>query len=483
MSAGPSDAPAGLTIPPPPSTMRRDIASAYVASISRIASWVIVSAIVFRVLGAGPFALLALVRATLGLLNYLTLGLGPAMIHHLARDGRADGSQLILRPLPPDAEASPALLYRSGSPAPGQTIEATYANGLALAYGAAIVGAIALTIYVRYFDRLHKIPTGATPALAGAFVLQMGAGTILRLASEAAGAVLQVRGLITLDNAILTAGEILWVAFALVLPAELRPKLTTISLGFLATGLLVLVGRVYFASSASRLLFPRFKLLSGKTTRSLLSFGLLVAAAQLADYLYAPTDYILINRLRGPNLGPDIVAQYAPAVQVDAGLLLLVAALSAVLLPKAAIAHAGGSVRTVRRYYVRGTWASIAMLLPAALAMWLIAPWVFRLVFRDPMPIAQMVLPLILLHTVIGGSSAVGRSILLAIGKVRPFTAAVFIAGVTNVACSYVFARYLHWGLWGIVLGTTVAVVARCAIWMPWYVLRTLRTQGVDQSS
>jgi hypothetical protein len=29
----------------------------------------------------------------------------------------------------------------------------------------------------------------------------------------------------------------------------------------------------------------------------------------------------------------------------------------------------------------------------------------------------------------------------------------------------------------GIVLGTIVAVIARCAIWMPWYTLRVLRSQ------
>jgi len=35
--------------------------------------------------------------------------------------------------------------------------------------------------------------------------------------------------------------------------------------------------------------------------------------------------------------------------------------------------------------------------------------------------------------------------------------------------------KYLHWGLRGIVLGTIVAVMGRCALWMPWYVMRTLR--------
>ena len=83
-----------------------------------------------------------------------------------------------------------------------------------------------------------------------------------------------------------------------------------------------------------------------------------------------------------------------------------------------------------------------------------------------------------LIHTVIGGSSAVGRSILLGMGKVKPFTIAVLIAGVSNVLLSYIFVHYLHLGLKGIVFGTIVAVVGRCGIWMPWYILRQLRVRA-----
>jgi len=33
-------------------------------------------------------------------------------------------------------------------------------------------------------------------------------------------------------------------------------------------------------------------------------------------------------------------------------------------------------------------------------------------------------------------------------------------------------------GLNGIIYGTIVAVIGRCAIWQPWYVLRTLRREA-----
>jgi hypothetical protein len=35
--------------------------------------------------------------------------------------------------------------------------------------------------------------------------------------------------------------------------------------------------------------------------------------------------------------------------------------------------------------------------------------------------------------------------------------------------------KYLNLGLRGIIYGTIVVVTARCAIWMPWYVMRTIR--------
>src|SRR5204863_3463039 len=148
--------------------------------------------------------------------------------------------------------------------------------------------------------------------------------------------------------------------------------------------------------------------------------------------------------------------------------------LSAVLLPKAAVAHTAGEGGTLRRYYFRGTVASAGLLLAAAVAVWLLSPWIFRLWLGRDMPETRAILPLVLVHTIIGGSSAVGRSILLGMGKVKPFTASVLVAGVSNVILSYIFVRHMGLGLKGIVLGTIVAVVARCAVWMPWYVLRGL---------
>ena len=92
------------------------------------------------------------------------------------------------------------------------------------------------------------------------------------------------------------------------------------------------------------------------------------------------------------------------------------------------------------------------------------------------------ILPLVLIHTVVGGSSAVGRSVLLGMGKVKPFTIAVLIAGVSNVFLSLCFVKFFDLGLRGIIYGTIIAVVGRCAIWMPWYVLKTLGNQHISSA-
>src|SRR5258706_5826251 len=75
-----------MSLPHRDGTMRRDILSAYAASGARVMSWVIVSALVYR-RSTQAFAGLALVRGTIGILNYAALGLLPAMIRMVASAG------------------------------------------------------------------------------------------------------------------------------------------------------------------------------------------------------------------------------------------------------------------------------------------------------------------------------------------------------------------------------------------------------------
>lgn len=455
--------------------MRRDIASAYAAAVARIASWIIISAFVYRRSGADAFGMLALVRATLGLLNYTTIGLAPAMIHLLPRGARrSDRSKAnatspageIPLPLEGVGESVPRTLDHARNEEPDGSVNRLYCNGIALAWAAAILGIALLLAYEVWFQRRHRNVPLVSPGELRILLVAMGIGTILRLAGDPASALLQIRGRLTFDNAMLASAELLWTALVLLGAGTLRQ----VGLAFALSSALLFIARSAWGYRLTGIVLPRMDQIRLSIMRSLLAFGIVVTLAQVADFLYAPTDYILIDRL----LRPIDLATYAPAVQIDGGLLLLVAALASVILPRASLAHAAGDRAALKRYYLRGTAASAALLSAASLCVWFEAPAIFRIWLGNPMPLTQAILPFVLINTVIGGSSAIGRSILLGAGLVRPFAASVLIAGISNVICSYAFVRFGHAGLRGIVLGTSVAVFGRCIIWTPWYVMNTL---------
>src|SRR6266705_2305245 len=157
-------------------SMRRDIISAYLASGAKIASWVIVSAIVYRVGGAAEFGLLALIRGTIGLLNYFSLGLGPAMVRMLAQAMQQQEPEQQRR-----ADASTVLSYTNVARDP---VNVLYSSGFTFAVIASAVGFALL------------IPS--TCWLGGGITaVTMGIGLLLRLLSEAPGAVIQTHGRIS----------------------------------------------------------------------------------------------------------------------------------------------------------------------------------------------------------------------------------------------------------------------------------------------
>lgn len=426
------------------SSLRRDIISAYLVTAARVLAWIVVTAAVFRTAGTPAFALLAVVQSTVGILEYAAIGLSPAVIRFTAEAIRESSDETAVRTV--------------------------YANGFAMALISAFGGGILLLAGLWFFQSSQT--NVDSHGVASELVLMLGIATLLRLISDAPAAALQTSGKISLDNLLLTTHEVIWGAgTAIALLVLGLPWQRATGGALICASLFLLIARSILSHRYGSGLFDQWwRRFSPKLVRRLLIFGVMVVAAQMADYLYAPTDNLLILNL----INQATVAIYTPAVQIDSGALLLVGALATVLLPRSALAYAAGDLSLVRHYYIRGTLATFLLLLVATPILFFLAPYFFKLWLGNPMAPTCAILPLMLIHTVVGGSSAVGRSILLAIGKVRPFTISVLIAGVANVVLSYSFVRYGHMGLPGIVLGTIVAVTGRCAIWMPWYTLRVL---------
>ena len=416
-----------------------------------------------------------MIRGTIGLLAYTSIGLAPALVRMLAEDIAATpGPPTPADAIEPTAARPQVLSYATEASftRPDQRVIDTYASGSLLALILGLTGLALRIAYGKNLSYVHEIPSQIATGAASELAVLFGFGMVFRMMSEAPGGLLQVRGQIALDNVLVAASELAWPSPDLHRAADSRPNMVK------RCGIDIPACQSGAACRARNGRAPSSYGPGGDcparacpSCRRCCSYGFMVMLAQTADFLYAPANYIIINRL----LDPSLVADYAPAVQIDAGLLLLVTGVAAVLLPKTALAHTSGDIASVRRYYLTGTFLTTVVLRSRFVAVWALSPWILQLWLGNSMPAMRVILPLVLIHTVVGGSSAVGRSVLLGMGKVKPFTAAVLIAGVANVILSVLFAWCLGWGLRGIVLGTIIAVVGRCAIWMPWYVLRTIR--------
>ena len=450
-------------------TLKSDLLAAYAAAGAKVLAWAAVSRLV---LGGGAFAaefaLLALIRSTLGLLNYTSLGLAPTMIHFLS------------------------LASGSGQDSGRQQARRLYSNGLLIAGGLGCVGMLVVAVYASLFGYIHRVPTALlhTASLAA---LLVGLGMVFRLISDASSAWLQTSGRFRADNLLLVAAEITWIAATFALMRVIDNPLTAAGIGFAVAGAALMIARRWLAGCDSGLPRADTRQFDKSLALAMLSFGVMVTISQLADFLYAPTDFLLINWF----LTPVDLAAYSVAVQIDAALLLVSAGASAAFLPRAALMLARKEHAGVMRLYLRGTLATGGLLVVAALAVWWLSSILLHLWLGiDPnhfsalssaarpgtstvtLPLASAILPWVLVHTVIGGSSGIGRSILLAAGKVWAFSVATVLAGLLNVTLSFVLVRYTDLGLRGIVIGTITAVALRCLVWMPWYIRRVLRNEA-----
>src|SRR6185369_5883431 len=114
------------------------------------------------------------IRGTIGILNYTTLGLSPAMIRLLA-EARSPS------PLNND---EPVLSYRAA--ARGNDVRSLYANGLVIALATGAAGALLTVAYAMLFDHIYPGDFngyGRFGYVMNWAVFWIGIGTILRLMS------------------------------------------------------------------------------------------------------------------------------------------------------------------------------------------------------------------------------------------------------------------------------------------------------------
>ncbi len=430
--------------------MRTDIVAAFAASGAKALAYAVISSMLLAGGAHAPdFAMFTLVRSTLGLLNYATLGIAPALIRQLSR--------------------SFALNSRPGS-AEEVTPQRLYASAV---YPALLIGSAALVLLIGYtmgFNIIHVVPDSLLSYAPWAALL-VGLAMLFRLLSDIPGGWLQANHRITLDNVLLMSADLAWPVTTWLLFRVTSTPLIAASLAFCICYFALSISRLTAATLHGAPLRIAPRLIDPASARHMLAFGLLLTLSQLSDFLYAPADFLLINWF----LTPEHLTDYSVAVQLDAGLLLLTSAISTVLYPRASRAVAIHDTATLRKYYRRGTLLTVALLMVSAIALIVIAKPLLLVWLKTDRQGTRDILPLLLLHTVIGGSTAPARAILFAAGRARVFAISAVIAGILNVAISSVFLLYTDLELVGVIIGTLVAVFLRCAIFIPWYTRRILR--------
>lgn len=448
-------------------TVRAELLSAYGLSLSRVGAWAVVSALLMRAAGPGEFGGVSAIRSMATVVGYLGVAMLPVVMGRLvsmredSRDlarggGVGDGGVLGYEPRDDTG------YFTEGA-------KGVFGAGVVwvVGVGVAVVGAMVAVLAAR---------GGSGEELAIAAMI--GGGMLARAMGDVGGAVLQARGQLARDNMIAAGGEWLWPGLLMttaISTAWVPPGVgmgEVAALTFLLAGLCTMLLRLGLGSELLKGGGRTGETWDGRVVWGVGAGAGMLVLGQLADYCYAPLNQVLIAM----SMGPDVVAAYAPAVQVDGAMLLLTGAVAAVVLPRATRALAAGEVEKVWRYYVVGTGVSAGVLVVVAVPVgWFAGPLLTAWLGAGVPTLAAVLVPLVLVHTVIGGSSGVGRAVILAAGRYRTYAGVALGFGLVNLAGAATVLWGTGWGVKGVV-GVTVATVAvRCGIWMPWYVWRTLR--------
>ncbi len=450
------------------------ISSSYAVQALRVINWAIAASLIYRWEGATAFAAFSFARAIVSAINYTSFGVAPALVTLLP--------QMKVEAVEASESTDGVLNYSQKpslvSPPPAIVM---WRTGMWLAWG--IPFAI-FFIAAGIAAAIHPDKSWLNDKFWGwvkIYVWAFGIGTFLKMFGDVCGARLQVEGKIALDNLLQLISDIVWLPgtfLFLFVVSRSNTGISHLSGDFsqaLNAALVVTIGlstfiRYWFAQRADgKYIRETFNFRYAKLILAI-GFGMLIG--QLADFLYAPANQILIKTF----LTVDQIGVYAPTLHVDGALLLLVGGLAMLLFPKAAIAYQNRDFALLRRYYVLGTLTSVLILAFAAIVVCLCDDWIFKLWFGDPLPATQVILPLVLIHTVIGGSASIGRSILFGMGRIKMYAIIALIGGVANVGLAVLFLTQTSWGLKGIIYATIITVSARCAIWLPIYTLWTIRT-------
>jgi O-antigen/teichoic acid export membrane protein len=454
-----------------------DLFTSYLATAVRAGAMLMIVGLLSRYTSARWLAAFLFLRFMLGLLNNVFAGATASAIASLKKVPAAE-----LAPLDPDGaraagQFATPLAYESKSPSIKRAAVQTEGfDGLLLAIAMVAFFASAALVLV-----VPELAQTALPMLSPtrysaleSFGAMFGIGLIARVLSDAMGGVLQMRRLLWLDNLLVAAGEMAWVAIAWsTFTGNWQHNFLAVGAAYMTSGLGLALARTLIAAAllvdVTRFtLHVRFDV----AWRFLLLCGML-AFASLGDFLYAPANNLIVSKF----LHPLLIADYGPALQIDAVLLLGVAAIAPVMLPRVVAMHEAGRHAELRQAYLLAMGVGTLILILGAAVTILFRDALLKVWLGEVPPGTRAILPWVLAHTVLGGCNSISRAVMLGLGRFKVFAIGALAGGVLNVSLALVFVLVFGLGLRGVVLATICTVTVRCVFWMPWQVLRILRLE------
>jgi O-antigen/teichoic acid export membrane protein len=451
-------------------SLKWDLLASYAAAAARVISWAVVFALVYRYDSPESAGLLIAARSILAFVPVAMLNIPTAFLWRLS--------------IPVAEKASDAATEEAGGPKTlayanlslfqrelDETVQRFLHAVRVIGVMAALVGLTILFFWAIGADEIKPIHAWST-------LLYLGLGVLIRTISDLAGVLIHRHGYLAVDQLLQGVADVAWVITATLMLGSTRPQqflTNTISI-WLLFSLGPAIFRAFFAQKIIRMASRKTVDFSLSEFVILTKYGATVSFGQLADLMYAPLALVIMTVLA---LSQEMVL-YGVLLQIDAAMLLAVGAIGAVMTPRMSLMLSAGNIDEARKTIWRATMAAVG-LLGLISAILLVMHYPLLKLWLGKMPTGILiVLPVFLLHTVVGGASGVMRSFLLISGQSKAVMTSALIAGVCNAAGVAGVLMLTNWGLFGVACVTAVCVMARCGVWMPWYTNKTLRKLAAD---
>ncbi len=228
-----------------------------------------------------------------------------------------------------------------------------------------------------------------------------------------------------------------------------------------------------FRFVAARRIVPSLRLAFGlfdpRYLREVRRFSLYMSVNQLSRRLALKTDEIVV----GAFLPLAAVSAYSIGLRLSNAARTMSEQLARVVFPAGASLYAGSDMASVRRLVVEGTRVTLALGLPPAIAILVLADDIVRVWVGRPVASAAGVSQLLMLATAATMVQWVPNTVALAIGRVAVPSVLAGLAAAANLGLSVLLVTRV--GLLGVAIGTLVpSVVLDVCVQVP-YACRVLR--------